>query len=199
MYITRLQAIDIAISAINQLPDSKENRQAVMRLLNIKKDCKSIIWTKGSVRQALDEWAESHGRNPTVTDLVEPNMPKAVTIQKLFDMKASAFLNTYYSTEKRKTQSSRYSVRSREEWIADFTAQYNAIRPASAKEYDIKRDKDSPTWLTIARYLGVATWKDLLELTGARRGENEAENISHYTVEHSSPAYDKITELLAKR
>ena len=79
MYITRLRAIDIAISAINQLPDSNENRQAVERLLNIKSDCKAITWTKESVRQALDEWAKSHGRNPTVTDLVEPNMPKAVT------------------------------------------------------------------------------------------------------------------------
>lgn len=197
MYITRLRAIDIAISAINQLPDSNENRQAVERLLNIKNDCKAIIWTKESVRQALDEWAESHGRNPTVTDLVEPNMPKAVTIQKLFDMKASAFLNTYYTTEKRKPQSSRYSVRSREEWITDFKAQYNSIRPVSAKEYNVKRDNDSPTWLTVARYLGVATWKELLEMTGVRKPS--AENVSHFTVEHTSPAYEKISRLLEKR
>lgn len=197
MYITRLRAIDIAISAINQLPDSNENRQAVERLLNIKNDCRIVTWTKESVCQALDEWAAAHGRNPTVTDLVEPNMPKAVTIQKLFDMKASAFLNTYYTTEKRKPQSSRYSVRSREEWITDFKAQYNAIRPASAKEYNVKRDNDSPTWLTVARYLGVATWKELLEMTGVKKPS--AENVSHFTVEHTSPAYEKISRLLEKR
>lgn len=199
MYITRLRAIDIAISAINQLPDSNENRQAVERLFNIKSDCKIVTWTKESVCQALDEWAAAHGRNPTVTDLAEPNMPKAVTIQKLFDMKASAFLNIYYPTEKNRRSSSKYSVRTKEEWISDFILQYNSILPASAKEYNIKRDNDSPTWLTVARYLGVSTWNELLELTGVRRGENEAENISHYTVEHSSPAYEKITELLAKR
>lgn len=197
MYITRLRAIDIAISAINQLPDSNENRQAVERLLNIKNDCKAISWTKESVCQALDEWAESHGRNPTVTDLAEPNMPKAVTIQKLFDMKASAFLNTYYTTEKRKKQSSRYSVRSREEWIADFISQYNSIRPVSAKEYNVKRDKDSPTWLTIARYLGAARWNELLELTGVKKPS--AVNVTQYTVEHTSPAYEKISSLLEKR
>lgn len=197
MYITRLRAIDIAISAINQLPDSNENRQAVERLLNIKSDCKIVIWTKESVRQALDEWAVAHGRNPTVTDLVEPNMPKAVTIQKLFDMKASAFLNTYYNTEKRKKQTGRYSVRSREEWITDFISQYNSIRPASAKEYNVKRDNASPTWLTVARYLGVATWKELLELTGVKK--TAPENVSHFTVEHTSPAYEKISSLLENR
>lgn len=198
MYITRLKAIDIAVSAIKQLPDSSENRQAVERLLNIKSDCKAIIWTKESVHKALDEWAEGHGRNPTVTDLAEPNMPKAVTIQKLFDMKASAFLNIYYPTGKNK-RISRYTVRTREEWISDFTAQYKSIRPVSAREYNVKRSKDSPTWLTVARYLGVATWKELLELTGVCRGGKSAGNVSHYTVEHSSPAYEKISELLEKR
>ena len=197
MYITRLRALDIAISAISQLPDSNENRQAVERLLNIRSDCKTITWTKGSVRQALDEWTAAHGRNPTVTDLVEPNMPKAVTIQKLFDMKASAFLNIYYPREKTKRKSSKYTVRTREEWISDFISQYNSIRPASAKEYNVKRDKDSPTWLTVARYLNVSTWSELLELTGVRKPS--AENVSHYTVEHTSPAYEKISRLLEKR
>ena len=63
MYISRLQAIDIAVSAIKQLPDSIENRQAIERLLNIKSDCKAICWTKESVHQALDEWTKIHGRN----------------------------------------------------------------------------------------------------------------------------------------
>ena len=197
MYITRHQAIDIAVSAIKQLPDSYENRQAVERLLNIKKDSKAISWTKESVHRALDEWAAAHGRNPTVTDLAEPDMPKAVTVKKLFDMKASAFLNTYYSSEKRKARISRYSHRTREEWISDFVFRYNSIRPTSAKEYNIKRDKDSPAWLTVAGYLGVSTWKELLEITGV--SQKAANNISHFTVEQTSPAYEKISRLLENR
>ena len=197
MYITRHQAIDIAVSAIKQLPDSYENRQAVERLLNIKKDSKAISWTKESVHRALDEWAKNHGRNPTVTDLAEPDMPKAVTVKKLFDMKASAFLNTYYSSEKGKAKVGRYSHRTREEWISDFVFRYNSIRPTSAKEYNIKRDKDSPAWLTVARYLGVSTWKELLEITGV--SPKAANNISHFTVEQTSPAYEKISRLLENR
>lgn len=197
MYISRLRAIDIAVMAIKQLPDSNENRQAVERLLNMRADCRVIRWTKKSVHLALDEWAAAHGRNPTVTDLAEPDMPKAVTIQKLFDMKASAFLNIYYPSEKSKTKSSRYSVRTKEEWISDFISQYNFIRPLSAREYNVKRDNDSPTWLTVARYLDVATWRELLELTGVKKFT--AENISSYTVEHTSPAYEKISSLLENR
>lgn len=197
MYITRCQAIDIAVSAIKQLPDSYENRQAVERLLNIKKDSKAISWTKKSVHQALDEWAAVHGRNPTVTDLAEPNMPKAVTVKKLFDMKASAFLNTYYPSEKKKARVGRYSHRTREEWISDFVSRYNSIRPSSAKEYNIRRDKNSPAWLTVARYLGVSTWKELLEITEVSK--KAANNASHFTVEQTSPAYEKISRLLENR
>jgi len=199
MYITRLQAIDIAISAIKQLPDSSQNRQAIERLENIKNDCKAIDWTQETVRKALDEWAEAHGRNPTVTDLAEPNMPKAVTIQKLFDMKASAFLNIYYPIEKSKHNSSKYTVRTKEEWISDFIRQYNSICPASSKEYNAKRDKDSPTWLTVARYLNIATWNELLMLTGVKKNVRSDDNIRRYTVEHSSPSYEKISNLLRKR
>lgn len=196
MYISRLQAIDIAVSAIKQLPDSIENRQAVERLLNIKSDCKAICWTKESVHQVLDEWAKIHGRNPTVTDLAEPNMPKAVTIKKLFDMKASAFLNIYYPTSIRRSYG-RYTFKSREEWVADFTEQFNRIYPSSAKDYNAKRDKDSPTWLTVARYLNVSTWSELLELTGLSKRTEE--KVSHLTVEHISPAYEKISRLLENR
>ena len=199
MYITRLQAIDIAISAIRQLPDSSQNRQAIERLENIKNDCKAIDWTQETVRKALDEWAAAHGRNPTVTDLAEPNMPKAVTIQKLFDMKASAFLNIYYPVKKSKRSSSKYTVRTKEEWISDFINQYNSICPVSAKEYNAKRDKDSPTWLTVARYLNIATWNELLMLTGVKRNVRSDDNIRRYTVEHSSPSYEKISDLLRKR
>ena len=199
MYITRLQAIDIAISAIRQLPDSSQNRQTIERLENIKNDCKAIDWTQETIRKALDDWAVVHGRNPTVTDLAEPNMPKAVTIQKLFDMKASAFLNIYYPSGRSKRNSSRYTVRTKEEWISDFVRQYNSISPASAKEYNAKRDKDSTTWLTIARYLNIATWNELLILTGVKRNVKSDDNIRRYTVEHSSPSYEKISDLLKKR
>lgn len=202
MYITRLQAIDIAISAINQLPDSSENRQAVERLLNIKNDCKAIIWTKELVHQTLNEWVTAHKRNPTVTDLAEPNMPKAVTIQKLFDMKASAFLNIYYPSSKpKRPNTSKYTVKSQQEWIDDFIEQFNQIKPKSAKDYNAKRDKTTPTWLTIARYLNISTWNELLKLTGVNTQclhRQYQYQTKEYVVNSTSSLYEKLETLLNK-
>ena len=43
----------------------------------------------------------------------------------------------------------------------------------------------------------MATWKELLELTGVKK--TSTENVSHFTVEHTSPAYEKISSLLENR
>ncbi len=197
MYITRPKAIEIAIDAISRLPDSNQNRQAIERLINLQNDCKAMNWTARTVHQVLSEWRDSHGRNPTVTDLTEPGMPKAVTIKKIFDMKASAFLNIYYPKENNRQKCSKYTVKPKEEWISDFVAEFNRIKPKSAKDYNAKRDPGSPTWLTIARYLKLSTWKDLLEITGVKKEKSEVNHT--YTVTHYSPAYTRIEELLKDR
>ena len=200
MYITTLQAIDIAIQAIEQLPSSEKNKQAIIRLTNMKQD-KYIHWTKESVFKQLDDWVKTHNRNPTVTNLTETNMPKAVTIQKLFDMKASAFLRIYYPSEKHKANTNKYSIKTKEEWISDFTHQFNKIQPYSAKDYDTKRDKSSPTWLTIARYLNVSTWNELLELTNVDtkclclRHHYQARK-KEYIVDSTSALYNKLENII---
>ncbi len=201
MYITTLEAIDIAIEAINQLPDTERNRQAIIRLTNMKQD-KYIHWTKEMVFQQLDKWKEDHGRNPTVTNLAEPNMPKSNAILKLFGMKASAFLNIYYPPENVKLpKTSKYTIRSEQEWIDGFIEQFNSIRPSSCKEYNVKRDKSTPTWLTIARYLNVSTWNELIELTGVDPSclKNKSQyQTKQYTVDSTSSLYEKLEKLLAK-
>lgn len=50
---------------------------------------------------------------------------------------------------------------------------------------------------TVARYLNVSTWSELLELTGLSKRTEE--KVSHLTVEHISPAYEKISRLLENR
>lgn len=202
MYINCSQAIDIAISAIKLLPESEENKQAIIRLNNMKQD-RYINWTKELVFQYLDNWAKEHGRNPTVTNLVEPNMPKATTIQRLFDMKSSAFLNIYYPNNEKKANTSIYSIKTKQEWIDNFIQQFNRIQPKSAKEYDVKREKNTPTWLTIARYLNVATWKELLELTNldVQCLSNQYQfkpKTKQYSVNSTSSLYKKLEDLLNK-
>lgn len=91
--MTQQEALYYAISVIEKQPESKAGKSAVNILLKMAKSCKYIKWTKESIIQTLDDWKTKHGRNPSVTDLSEPDMPNGATIKKLFDMKPSAFLN----------------------------------------------------------------------------------------------------------
>ena len=200
MYINRLQAIDIAISAIKILPETEENKQAIIRLTNMKQD-RYINWTKELVFQYLDNWTKEHERNPTVTNLVELNMPKATTIQKLFDMKASAFLNIYYPPKEKRINTSKYTIKSQQEWIDDFIEQFNQIQPKTSKDYNVKRDKSTPTWLTIARYLNATTWNELLKLTSVNTKclHIQCQPITkEYVVNSSSSLYEKLENLINK-
>lgn len=203
MYIDCLQAIDIAISAIKQLPETEENKQAITRLSNMKQD-RYIKWTKELVFRYLDNWAKEHDHNPTVNNLSEPNMPKAATFHRLFDMKPSTFLNTYYPNNKPKEKRSKYSAKTKQEWIDNFIQQFNKIQPKSAREYDTKRDKSTPTWITLARYSNVSTWKELLEITNLDTQclFNQSQfrpKTKQYSVNSTSSLYEKLEELLNKK
>ena len=201
MYISTLKALTIAIEAIKQLPETDENKQAITRLTNLKKCNRFIHWTKESVFERLNEWKIEHNRNPSVTNLAEDGMPSAKTIQSLFDMRASAFMNLYYPRETPKSLTTKYSNKTKEEWVNIFVQQYNSIQPKSAKEYNTKRDKTTPTWNTIANYLHVVNWTDLIKATGVNTNHLRIKSTyqsSNYTVNSTSSIYEKLEKLLNK-
>lgn len=195
--MNRLKAISIAIEAIKQLPYSDENEQAIKMLNTFVKMTINRHWTKETVFQALDQWRDEHGRNPTVTNLVEDGMPKAVTIQRMFDMKASAFMRIYYPSEHTKKPVTKYSVRTEQEWIDDFKRQYEKIKPKSGREYNNCREEGSPTWNTIIKYCHVGTWTELLKMTNVdTKHLHKTPEERTYTVIQIHPSYDRLIALL---
>lgn len=64
------------------------------------------------VFRQLDEWTKEHNRIPKATDPAESDMPmpEASTVQKLFDMNSSTFLNMYYPAYKKKKPISKYAM-----------------------------------------------------------------------------------------
>lgn len=200
MYINIERAISIAIKAIEQLPPSDENEQAIKRLQSLGKVRLNAQWTKERVFQALDQWRDEHGRNPTVSNLVEYGMPKAVTIQRMFDMKASVFMSIHYPRENIKKPTTKYSIRSEQEWIDDFRRQYEQIKPKSGCEYNNRREEGSPTWNTIVKYCHVGTWTELLKFTNVDISHlHKTPPIKTLTVISEHPTYDRLIELLEDR
>ena len=158
-------------------------------------------WTKEQVFDALDKWKAEHGRNPTITNLAETDMPSGSTIQYLFDMKPTAFLNIYYPNNTPKKNTSQYTIKSKQEWIDNFVEQFNKNKPISGREYDLKRDKGTPTWGTIARYVGAATWTKLLILTKVDIKHLRAQALyqkKQFTVNSTSSLYEKLELLLSE-
>ncbi len=205
MYINRTEALKIAIEAIKQLPQTNENKQAIERLEGIIADCKimGIYWTKEKVFEVLNKWRDEHGRNPSVTNLMEPEMPPPSTIQRLFDMSGSAFLNIYYPRSDKSKRKNKYSIKTEQEWIEDFVEQFNKIQPVSADDYNAKREKNTPTWNTIARYLNLSTWHELLQKTGVKTTclkmqYNLGQEPKTYYVDSTCSSYNKLKDLFEK-
>ena len=188
-------ALDRAIEMIGELPCSDENREIAQRLKELRDRPFVTNWTKELVFERLNEWKERHGRNPTMTDLAEAGMPKAAQIKRLFDMKATAFLNIYYPTEKNKRPTSKYTQKSKEEYIKDFIAEYERIKPRTAKKYNAARNKNLPTWMTIARYVGVTTWTELIEITKVDTSHlNKIKEVTHITVTYNDELMERLVE-----
>lgn len=199
--MTRQEALYYAISAIEQQPESEAGKRAIDVLLKMAESCKYIKWTKETVIQALDNWKIEHGRNPSVTDLSEPDMPKGTTIKKLFDMKPSAFLNMYYPREHKKKATTKYDLMSLEEYKSIFVEQYQKHKPTSSKQYDSLRDVSTPSWNTIAIRCGLTTWNELLSFSKVER-YSRVSGISQnreYTVTVYNPTYEKMVKLLEEQ
>ncbi len=199
--MTRKEALSYAIQAIEQLPRSEFGDEAIQILNRISESCRYIRWTQESVFEALDQWKKEHGRNPTVSDLAEPDMPKKGTVKRLFDMNASEFLKLHYPKERKKKPQSKYAAFSGEDYLALFIAQYQKHKPKSSKEYDLFRDSDTPMWLTVARHCGITKWSELLVLTGVERygRVSDTSTSRSYKVFVHNPSFDKVVELLEER
>ena len=205
MYINRLQALQIAINAIKQLPETAENKMAIKRLDEMSKDCKvsGTYWTKEKVFEVLDKWKEEHFRKPTVTTLMEEGMPSPATIQRLFDMKGSTFFSIYYPRKNKAKRKNKYSLMSEEDWVKNFIEQFNKIKPVSSDDYNAKREQGTPTWQTIARYLHLSTWKSLIIKTGVDIQSLKVKDGMHqepktFFVDATCNLYNKLKDLYEK-
>lgn len=84
-------------------------------------------------------------------------------------MKLKDFLNEYYPSEftniQHRKYKSKYDYTTKEEWIKIFIEQYNEIKPLTARQYNAKRDSNTPTWNTISLNCSDGTWAGLISDT----------------------------------
>ena len=200
---TTIDALKIGIESIQLRADlTDKTKSDCVRLLQamMRRDW-YIHWDKESIINALMAYKEEHGVAPTVTNLSESGMPKNLTIQTHFSMKASLLLKRLFPEQRTRRKQNPWGLDSREEWLACFREQFDKHKSngMTSKKYDVLRDPSTPSWGTIARYCGIDKWTGLVAATGVKipsKGLGTATTIR--ITESVSPLLDDINSILGK-
>ena len=201
--LSTMQAIDIAIKSVelrNDLPP-KTKEEVLIKLNKVKKYDWYIKWTDEKIISTLYDYKERTGRAPTVTSLKEFGMPKSVTIYSHFHMSPSMFLKKLFPDRKYE----RYpNYKTEKDWLNCFIEQINK-HPGigcSSKKYNLLRDKNTPMWETIIRYLNLETWRNLLDLAGIEYIYTKTKYKTSKNIHISnckSPIVEKLNEINSQR
>lgn len=166
--MTTKDALELAISVLQENQQNAKYSEAVKLLQNLQKRDMIMQWSQETIIAALDSWKDQHGKPPTVTHLIEPGMPGANVIQKHFGVRASALLNKLYPPDDTPTPpQNQYGYLSSDDWLSCFREQFLKHcneSGFSSKTYNMFKDKGTPLWMTIARHCGTTQWSKLMEL-----------------------------------
>lgn len=204
-YFSIHKAIEIAIGSIKSNNDlSPKTKKETIRILNnIAKRDYFTYWDKGKIIRTLKDYKERTGLTPTVTTLTEVGMPKATTVQSIFHIKASLFLKQLFP-EKRKTRHDKmytnpYGFNTEEAWLKCFKEQFEKCGYPTSKRYNALRDKDTPTWNTIARYLGLSTWSELMSRAEVNYPDKKATAQAVKIQSTVSPTMRKLEQINSEK
>ncbi len=194
---TTIDALKIGIESIQLRTDlTDKTKSDCVRLLQAMMGRDWYIhWDKQSIIEALMAYKEEHGVAPTVTNLAERGMPKNLTIQTHFNMKASLLLKRLFPEQRARRKQNPWGLENREEWLACFREQFDKHKAngMTSRKYDVLRDPSTPSWGTIARYCGIDTWTELLTAAGVEAPGKGAKTATTIRVSRSvSPLLEDI-------
>ncbi len=200
--MTTKEALELAIITLKREEHNEKNSEAIKRLQQLQRRDIVAKWSKESIIEALEKWKDQHGRPPTVTNLIEPDMPGANIIQKHFGMRASALLHKlYFSNDNTVPRKNQYGYQSPEDWLSCFREQFLKHcheEGFSSNTYNMHKDKGTPLWMTIARHCGTTQWSKLMELAGVKYpGQKEQKKVHISAVK--SPWLERLEAAITKR
>ena len=153
--MTRKQALHRAIEALQQTNDT----EAIRILEELSSELPLIHWTDSSIRDTVEQYIVDNGKVPTPSAFKAAGMPPHTVISNKYGMTLGAWLEANYPTPKPSWDELR------DQYTAEFIAEYNHIQPRSADEYNAKRIQ-AKGWRTVAKYNGVDAWRELLHKLG---------------------------------
>ena len=105
-------------------------------------------WSERTIFDTLTQWAEDHGRNPTVSSLKQKGMPPHPVIKLRFGVNAKEFLDEHFPQEEKAP----------EYWKALFISEYKRMGKPIAEEYNKGRKEGTLSWATVAKLYEIDRW-----------------------------------------
>ena len=202
------QALEIALKSVESDESlSRATRREVMEKINtVSKTTWRKSWNQETIRKAIHSFMEEHGRLPNTADLRLNNMPSEPTIRAYFHMNLTTLLITEFPEHrfyKISPKAEKYDMLTREEWLNFFSEQFNKhlCPEMNGRVYNQLRDRNTPTWDTIARYTGDITWRKLMQSAGVKYLGSRGRETAHIIVVDNaeSPILDKLNMINDER
>ena len=188
--MTRNEALEYAICLVASSDSSTFIKNEVISQL---KRCIRTIakrkWNEENIFAACDRFYAKHGRI-LMTDFDKNGLPPHTSIKQTFQMTAKEFRDKYYPFPPGVSTRSVLATKSAEEWTQLFVDEYKRLQPKSQQDFNKRRNRAVPSWITIAHMNGCQNWGRLLVLTGLKRSPDMPYHIT--ATSHSQEALNKL-------
>ncbi len=157
-------------------------------------------WTESAIQQAFDEFIEEHNRLPTKREMYEKykgKFPRPLSVKITTGITLGEYLKKNYTTYYKRKQARVYGIMPDEYWIDDFKKQYIEYGCPTETMYNKLRNPKTPNTQTLAKIMGVTTWREVIEYCGLKREiELQGKLIFDETLENLTTLNDKLQILL---
>ena len=179
--MTRKQALRIAIKYLENEYITNKNAE-ICKVISILEELQNgipgKIWDDGSIRAAIKRFIQENGRPPKVKELdtIKYLPPHPVVIRQ-YGMTAGKWLRENYPSDTYTDFRSRYADWTEETFKETFISEYEKLHPTSQVQYDLERDRTTPTTGYLMKRLGVSRWCELIDkyqLPRYHKGREEA-------------------------
>lgn len=123
-------------------------------------------WTEMAIKQAFDGFIEKNGRLPTEAEMYAKyngDFPRLLSVKLTTGLTMGEYFEKNYTEFRSK---SGYEKMPKEYWIEDFKKQYIEYNYPTEAQYNKMRNADSPNTQTLAKIVGVSTWREVLSFCG---------------------------------
>lgn len=177
--MTRKQALKIAIKYLqNEYIASKnvEICKVISILEELQNGIPGKIWDDKSIHAAIKRFIQENGRPPKVKELGSVKyLPPHPVIKLQYGMTAGEWLRSNYPSDTYTDFRSRYAGWTEETFKEAFISEYEKLHPTSQVQYDLERDRTTPTTGYLMKRLGVSKWCELIDKYQLPRYRKERE------------------------